>query len=182
MTSALGLDRPGLIGHSLGGFVVASFAARFGAATVISLDQTFELSQLAAAVQPFSRTILDGRGVDLYLEMSEQQGLGALPPAWREQLLQTRRQLDGAVIAGVWGRLLKNDRHELDALVSGALSNLDAPLLSLHWYDVPSGYETWLRSLIRGAQLEVWNGAEHFCHVRDPDRVANRVLEHLHSL
>jgi pimeloyl-ACP methyl ester carboxylesterase len=49
------------------------------------------------------------------------------------------------------------------------------PVLSLHGSQPPSDYVAWLTGLVRGAQIEVWEGSGHMLHLVDPERFAARV-------
>ncbi len=52
VVEAEGIDRPLLIGHSLGGMVVSVYASMFEARGVINVDQSLELSAFKAALGP----------------------------------------------------------------------------------------------------------------------------------
>ena len=166
----LGLDQPLLIGHSLGGFAVSTYAARYPARGVINVDQPLELSALASSVRELAAQLRSGPADAVLFQVLASIGLGALEPDVVEQLRRTRRRLPAEVVPGVWKPLLENDTASIDRLVTAAISGTTAPYLALHGAQTPPGYASWLRARIAHARIETWSGAGHFPHLVDPER------------
>ena len=175
VTSLLGIERPLLVGHSLGGVAVSTFAARHGAAKVVNIDQPLEWSDLAARVRPFAAAITQGRGGEVLLQLLQEIGLSQLGPELRSQLVASVRRLPSELIHEVWRPLLEQDDETNAALVTGSVSGIDAPYLSLHGSAPAPSYTNWLARHIPSAQIEVWQGAGHYLHLTEPERFTARL-------
>jgi pimeloyl-ACP methyl ester carboxylesterase len=180
VVKTLALERPLLVGHSLGGFAVTTAAARLAVRGVVNVDQPLDLRALSALVRSLGRALWDEPAGELVLRVLANLGFGAMPAAALERLRASERRLTGEVLRGVWLPLLA-DEQKLQHEVSTAVQGLRAPYLSLHGNAVPDGYASWLAELIPGAGLEVWSGHGHFPHLSAPERFIERVLRFAES-
>lgn len=172
----LGLDRPVLVGHSLGGMLVTGAAAAVGARAVVNVDQGLNLaamSELVASIAPqlqdpatFHATLavvfsaLDSPGLDL---------------TTKAELDHAVAQADQDVVLGIWGPMLGGPDPAIDALVDEVLGQVRSPYLALHGIDPGPEYPDWLRQRIPQAVIEVQDGAGHFLHLVDPEGFVARV-------
>ena len=175
VVDAEGLDRPLLVGHSLGGAVATAYAALFSSSGVVDVDQPLQLGG-------FREVLL---GLEPRLTGSEEEftetmsGLfdaerGRLPDdEW--QRLQSLRTLDQQVVLGVWATVFDTPTEDLDRANESLLSGIKVPYLSLHGSDPGPGYATWLRGLVPTAEVEVWEGDGHYPHLVEPDRFLERL-------
>jgi len=175
VVKTLGLERPLLVGHSLGGFAVTTAAARLPVRGVVNVDQPLDLRGLSALVRSLGRALWDEPAGDIVLRVLANLGFGAMPVAGRERLRASEGRLTGEILRGVWLPLLE-DEEKLRDRVRRAVAGLHAPYLSLHGSGVPAGYPALLAQLIPGAELEDWAGHGHFPHLAAPERFSERVL------
>ena len=172
-----GLDRPHLIGHSLGGVVVSAMAAAVDPTGVINVDQPLELSGFHAGLAPAAPLIrgtteefdgfIDGLFATLY---------GPLPAAEQDRLRALGRP-DQEVVNGIWKVVIDGPVAELDALADAVLAGVTAPYLSLHGTDPGPDYAAWLTARCPTATVEVWPDHGHYPHLLDPERFLARVTE-----
>lgn len=177
LTARLGLERPHLVGHSLGGVVVSAMAATVNPASVLNVDQPLELGGFHTALAPAVPLI---RGTD-----AEFQGfVGAMfaslygpLPAAEQARLQALARPDQEVVNGIWQLVIDGPTAELDALVDAMLDGVTAPYLALHGIDPGPEYAAWLTARCPTATVEVWPDHGHYPHLVDPERFLARVAE-----
>ena len=96
LLAGLGVEKPFVVGHSLGGAIASFYAAQFPVRGVINLDQMLRLGPMMAAVKERSDEI---RGPDFpafWQSLMESFGLEQLPAgvrAWAEALSQPRQDM-----------------------------------------------------------------------------------------
>jgi pimeloyl-ACP methyl ester carboxylesterase len=173
-----GVQKPLLVGHSLGALVASTYAATYGGKVraVINVDQPLALSELAQALAAQAESLRAGLTEHVLMAVLDQLGLGPLEPALRGRLAQTRKQLAHEVVLGVWGPLLEADvvtvqQLRLDAL----LARIVAPYLCLLGRDTEP-HAGWLHARVPHAEFESWRDLGHFLHLVEPERFVDRVL------
>lgn len=177
LATLLGLVRPYLVGHSLGGVVVTALATAIETSGVIDIDQPLALSGFQAALQPAASMIrgskqeFEGFVAAMFAGMD-----GPLPAAERARINASARP-DQVVVSGIWGGVLDGTAKELDAMVDGILAGVRAPFLALHGIDPGPDYASWLTARLPDATVEVWADHGHYPHLVDPARFVDRVLE-----
>jgi pimeloyl-ACP methyl ester carboxylesterase len=178
VVAELGITRPLVVGHSLGGFAATVYAARNGTRAVVSVDQPLDLSSLAANVRALAARLHHGPVGEVLWTVIEALGTGPLPASLIERLQATRARLPAEAVLGIWRPLLEDDPGQLEAAVYRAISGIREPYLALHGSDPGPGYRDWLRARIPQANVEVWEGLGHFPHLIAPDRFAARIEQH----
>jgi pimeloyl-ACP methyl ester carboxylesterase len=168
------LERPFLIGHSLGGVAVSTYAARRPVSGVINVDQRLELSGLATSVRRLEKELQERPAHEVTMNILREIGLGSLEASVIEQLQHTRARLAREVLLGIWQPLFASP-EELALIVQNAFGGIRAPYLSLHGADPGPDYPAWLSGLVPGAAVEIWEGAGHFPHLTSPERFLARV-------
>ena len=170
-----GIERPLLVGHSLGGAVVTMYAAGAPTTGVVNVDQPMRLGDFARAVQPLA----DGlRGDDFPSALAivfGALGVDRVPAELRGRLEEQHRDARQDVVLGVWGQLFDVAPDDLTALVESGLRTLRVPYLAIHGGDPGDDYVMWLRNLMPQAVIEVWDGDGHYPHLVEPDRFAETV-------
>lgn len=170
-----GGDPPLLVGHSLGGVVVSAYAALFGAAGVIDVDQPLRLAGFKEALAPIEPMVRgDQASCELAVGMVFESMQGPLP-ADEVTRVGALRRVDQSVVAGVWGTVFDSTEAELDAQVGALAGGVRAPFLSLHGIDPGDDYAAWLTSVVPQAEVEVWADHGHYPHLVDPARFVARV-------
>lgn len=173
VVEGLGLERPAIVGHSLGAGVAAVYAAAHGARRVVLVDQSLRFGDFARLAQRHGDALRGPRTTEALWEIEMELGLGpyAEVDAMRERVLAFSRE----VVLGIWDVPLSTPPDELTARAEGFLPRIDAPLLALHGSPPADGYVGWLTWLVPTAAVEVWDGTGHLLHLVDPDRFAARV-------
>ena len=177
LTAHLGLARPHLIGHSLGGVVVSVMAATVDPASVINVDQPLDLSGfhagLAPAVPVIRGTPAEFEGFFDSLLTSLQGGL----PAAEQNRLRGLSRPDQDVVNGIWQLVIDGPVAEINAFTDAILASVTAPYLALHGIDPGPEYPGWLTARCPTATVEVWPDHSHYPHLADPKRFLDRVAE-----
>ncbi len=171
----LGLDRPHLVGHSLGGAVVTFAAAAIPVSSVVNVDQPLQLWEMAALLQSIEAELRGAGFHTLLASVFDGLGIETVPEPERAALRALHASARPEVVLGIWGTLLTSTADELAAVVEAALRSVDAPYLSLHGSDPGDDYEEWLQRLVPSATVEVWPGLGHWLHLAAPDRFVERV-------
>jgi pimeloyl-ACP methyl ester carboxylesterase len=173
--AAAALDRPLLVGHSLGGVVATATATAVECRGVVNVDQPLDLGLFKAGLAPLELAL---RGD----EDSFQQAMGAVfesmagPLSGDERArIEALRQARQDVVLAIWSPVFESSPAELDAVVRAMTGGVTVPYLSLHGIDPGDGYAAWLADLVPGAQVEVWPDHGHFPHLVDPDRFLTRL-------
>lgn len=175
--TALGVDRPLVVGHSLGGVVATAFAAVARPRAVINVDQPLRLADFKATLgqlEPMLRG--DEASFRAAIEMVFAALTGPLPAdeAARVAALQHPVQ---SVVLGVWGAVFDSTPAELDATVEALSTAVTVPYLSLHGIDPGEQYTHWLRKLIPSSTVEVWPDQGHYPHLIHQQRFVERVVD-----
>lgn len=173
VVDALGLTDPVLVGHSMGGIAVTTYAGVYPCRGVVNVDQSIALGdfqELVRDAEPMLRSD-DFGGVITALFESMQ---GPLPDAEAARIGALRRPVQ-EVVLGVWAPLLELSPAELDELVRSLTSMVQVPYLALHGIDPGPDYGHWLEAAIPTATLEVWEDSGHYPHLVHPQRFLDRL-------
>ena len=177
---SLDLDRPHLVGHSLGGAVVSAAGAALPVSSVVNVDQSLQLDGFKAQLMDFEAQLRDPDTFPLVIQgLFELMAGEKIAPAEMARVNAARRP-DQNVVLGVWEMILSMPAEEIAAVVDGALTgyaDLDVPYLSLFGIDPGDTYAEWVGSHIAGAVTEVWPDHGHYPHLVDPGRFVGRLAE-----
>ena len=171
---AAGIERPIVVGHSIGGPVAAIYASTYPAAGVIVVEAPIRLEPFAAMLAAL-RPQLEGSGFDQAWSMFQQSFRVDLVPAGRRELLRAGEHGAQDVVLSYQADLL--DRP-LDEAVRwrdeglGRLAQAGIPYVSLHANPVEPADEAWLKTAVPQAEVIVWPVEHHFPHLADPDAFA----------
>ncbi len=174
---AEGLDRPHVVGHSLGGAVVSALAGAFPVASAVNVDQPLKLDDFQAQLQAAAPALRDPELFPTVIAgLFDDLAGDVLDPTERARI-ESHRRADQPVVLGIWEPVLDAPTEELAAMVEAAASAIAGPYLSLHGIDPGPDYRAWLRTLIPHAEIDVWPGLGHYPHLVDPDRFVARIEE-----
>jgi pimeloyl-ACP methyl ester carboxylesterase len=176
----LGLERPAMVGHSLGATVATVYTAVHGAAALVIVDQSLRFGDFAAMVQARAERLRSERTMEELLAIEHELVLE--PYSGIDEMERRILAFPRDVVLGLWEAVLATPPPELTATAEALLPHVSAPLLALHGSPPPADYEAWLTALVPTARLEVWDGSGHMLHLVDPDRFARRVGSLLGSL
>ncbi len=173
----LGLERPHLVGHSLGGAVVSAAGGALDVASVINVDQSLKLADFQAGMLENEAQLRDPETFPPVIAALFDEMAGPMLQGEARALIDRERKADQDVVLGVWELLLTMSAEEVAAVVDGALAGyagVDLPFLSLFGIDPGDGYGAWVADSIAGAVTELWDGHGHYPHLVDPDRFVAR--------
>ena len=187
-----GLDRPALVGHSMGALTVMQYLQRHGSARVgavalvdqsprVITDDDWRCGLFGGCSAAMLEGLIDGARRDLAATVLAQVDAAAgdwlrrrlAPQAWLGRRL---RQWIGRVDAAP---LLDLAQSLVAADFRATLARLDVPLLvvlgarSAHYAGVP--LDAWYRGAVPHAQVSVYARAGHSPHVSEPLRFAREL-------
>jgi pimeloyl-ACP methyl ester carboxylesterase len=167
---AAGLERPDVVGHSLGGLVASALGNAFPVRSVVNVDQPLALAGFKAMLEPLRAPLEDPNTFTPVMEQILGQMEGDLLDAEeRARLRGLRRPLQAAVL-GIWHDVWTLSEADLAVLVNQLLEGYRTPYLAIHGIDPGPAYVDWLAARIPGARVEVWPEHGHYPHLVDPDR------------
>ncbi len=178
VVSALGLDEPLMVGHSMGAVIVSAYAGTgHPARGVVNVDQPLALGSFKAALEPL-QPMLQGDEATFRGAIATVFAVldGALPAADRARL-DALSSPEQDVVLGMWSQLFDNTADELDSLATAFLSGIRVPYFAIHGSDPGVEYVQWLLGIVANARVEVWPDTGHYPHLVDPDRFADRLAQ-----
>lgn len=176
--AALGLERPLLVGHSLGGVVVSAYAAIAPCVGVVNVDQPLRLADFQTVLQQLEPMLSGSTDeFEAAIGMIFDAMNGALPADEVARITALRGHPHQDVVLGTWDAVLHSTPEELDATVAALAGAITVPYLSLHGIDPGPDYAAWLTSLVPSATVEVWPDLGHYPHLVQPERFLARLSE-----
>lgn len=175
--TSLGVHRPLVMGHSLGGVVATAFAAVARPRAVINVDQPLRLADFKdtlGQLEPMLRG--DEASFQAAIEMIFSAMAGPLPADEAARVAALRRPVQ-QVVLGVWNTVFDSTPAELDATVEALSAAVTVPYLSLHGIDPGEQYTHWLRKLVPSSTVEVWPDQGHYPHLIHTERFVERVVD-----
>ncbi|MFI5315781.1 MAG: alpha/beta fold hydrolase [Myxococcota bacterium] len=177
LVGVLKLDRPHVIGHSLGGLLATLLGALVPVRSIVNVDQSLRLGPFIERVRAVAPRLRGPEFSDALNAEMESLGGSRLPVRVRDELRAYRVEARRRVVLDLWLPLLDTNEEAVAATFSPLLREIRAPYLSLHGDDPGPGYDAWLRALIPAARVEIWDGLGHWLHRVEPARFLARVRE-----
>ena len=182
--AAAGVERPHLVGHSLGGAVVTAAGALLDVASVVDIDQSLQLDAFKAQLMPAEPMLRDPEQYHLVVDAMFEMMMGDMLPASEQSQINGLRRADHEVVLGVWELLLTEPVEQIAAAVDDALAGYtgrSVPYLALFGIDPGDDYAAWLAERIPASIVECWSDADHhfghYPHLVDPDRFVTRLSD-----
>jgi non-heme chloroperoxidase len=192
MLDHFGLERPVLVGHSMGALTLMQYLHSYGTQRVAAValvdqsprivtDDSWRLGLFGSCSAAMLSGLIAGARRDLAETLLNE--VGARAGAWLRHLLGVEASL-GRMLRRRLGRidvrpLLDLAESMAQADFRASLSRLDAPLLvvlgarSPHYAGLP--LDAWYRDTVKHAQISIYPRAGHSPHVSEPLRFAREL-------
>jgi len=184
VVSAAGVERPHLVGHSLGGAVVTAVGSMLEVASVVDIDQSLQLDGFKAQLAPAEPMLRDPEQFTLVVDAMFETMAGELLASDERARLDALRRADHQVVLGTWEMLLTEPVEAIAATVDAALAGYagrDVRYLAIFGIDPGDGYADWLAERIPNSSVEYWadgsTGFGHYPHLVAPDRFVARLRD-----
>lgn len=178
VVAAAGVERPHLVGHSLGGAVVTAAGSALDVASVVDVDQSLQLDSFKTQLVPAEPMLRDPQQYQLVVDAMFETMMGERLSADEAARINALRRADHEVVLGVWELLLSEPVESIAATVDAALvgyAGRDVAYLALFGIDPGDGYADWLAERIAHSTVEYWPDHGHYPHLVDPDRFVDRL-------
>ncbi len=178
VVAAAGVERPHLVGHSLGGAVVTAAGSALDVASVVDVDQSLQLDSFKTQLVPAEPMLRDPQQYQLVVDAMFETMMGERLSADEAARINALRRADHEVVLGVWELLLSEPVESIAATVDAALvgyAGRDVAYLALFGIDPGDGYADWLAERIAHSTVEFWPDHGHYPHLVDPDRFVERL-------
>ncbi len=186
--SAARVERPHLVGHSLGGAVVTAAGSLLDVATVVDIDQSLQLDAFKDQLAPAEAMLRDPDQYGVVVDAMFEMMMGDLLPPDEQARITELRRPEHQVVLGAWELLLTAPVEVIAAAVDAALAGYagrNVAYLAIFGLDPGGHYADWLAERIPGATVEYWSGGDrpfgHYPHLVDPDRFVTRLHEFWNS-
>ena len=170
---AANVERPHLVGHSLGGVVVSAVGGVTDVASVVDVDQSLQLHGFKDMLTPAEPLLRDADSYASVIDAMFESMSGDLLSDQEVARINAGRRPDQHVILGVWDVILTQPIDEISQTVEMALagySQRHTPYLALFGIDPGDEYGAWLGDRIEGALIDVWTDHGHYPHLVEPER------------
>ena len=185
MIAAAGVDRPHLVGHSLGGAVVTAAGSMLDVASVVDIDQSLQLEAFKEQLAPAEAMLRDPEQyqlvVDAMFEMMMGDLLDAVGGRPHQRPAPSGSRGGARRMGAVAHPTRRGDRCCGRCGARRVCAAETVPYLALFGLDPGDGYAGWLAERIPGAEVEYWADGDrpfgHYPHLVDPDRFVARLRE-----
>lgn len=182
LVAHLGLDRPLMVGHSLGGVVVSAYATQFECRGVINVDQSMALWSFKELLAPFEAAFKGSpdqfnEAITFMFSMMR----GSLDDASWHRISELRRA-DQSVVLGVWSVVFESSVADLNEIVDRVARAITVPYLAIHGFDPGPDYAPWLTGLVPTARVEISDGDGHYPHLVQAEKFIERLRQFDESL
>jgi pimeloyl-ACP methyl ester carboxylesterase len=167
LLGALDVERPLLVGHSMGAVLAVLYAGRHPVSGVVTVDQSLDVRPFARLVKHLEPT-LRACFNEAFNPFEDGIGVHRLPERERRRMA-SGRHVRGDVVMGYWTEVLESPPEELQDRLDGAARSIAAPVLAVFGRALEGEEESHLRRLLPAAELEEWPERGHLVHLVEPD-------------
>ena len=174
LVTDLGIERPVVVGHSMGGIEATMYAANFPVCGVVNVDQPLDTRPFVRLLQQVAPALRGPHFAAAFEPIRQSIGVGLLPEPLRASTLATQTVRQDLVLA-YWNDIFRRSPEELQALVDEAARRIAAPYLAVFGHRLGDDERAALRATIPHLELEEWPDRGHMVHLMEPDRFAQRL-------
>jgi pimeloyl-ACP methyl ester carboxylesterase len=170
----LDIDRPVVVGHSMGAPAVCIYAATYPVRGIVDVDQPLFVRPFAELVHSLAPG-LRGDDFDAAFEPFRQSiGIDQLPEPERSRIA-ARQRIRQDLVLGYWDEMLRTTPAQLQARIDNTVTAIRAPFLAVFGHVLDAHDKQHLRRLLPSAQVEEWPDRGHLLHLAEPARFAGRL-------
>ena len=173
LLGALGIERPVVVGHSMGAVLATLYAASWPVAGVVDVDQSLDLRPFAQLVHKLEPSLHGDRFADAFEPFERSIGVQDLPSPERSRV-SGARNVGQELVMGYFNEVLETSPEDLHTRVTAAARAPGVPWLGVFGRELDSEEKS-LVELLPRAELEEWPGRGHLVHLVEPDRFAHRL-------
>ena len=180
LVTALGLEDPIVVGHSMSGAIAFVYASTYPTRAVVTVDSGPEVQPFAEIVQQLEPTLRGPGFAQAWTHFEMTLGLDRIPEPVSSLVLETH-EVQQDVVLGYWEQLFQAGPVELQAWVDEIVESIQVPCLGIFGRSLTRGERERFERL-PDVQIDEWVDAGHFVHLVDPDRFATRLREFVRAV
>lgn len=173
LLKSLGVERPVVVGHSMGAAIAGLYASAHRVAGLVLVDQATEVLPFAQMVHMIAPMLRTPAFEQVWANIDNTLGLDRIPEPTLTLVLETHA-VKQDVVLGYWDQILNSDPAELQAWIDDVASRIQSPCLAVFGRPATDGERLRLNRL-PDAQIEEWAGDGHFVHLVGPERFTSRL-------
>ncbi|MFM9372960.1 alpha/beta fold hydrolase [Streptomyces sp. Da 82-17] len=177
LLESLAVERPVVVGHSMGASVAALYASAYPTRGIALVDQATEVLPFARMLHQIAPMLRGPAFHQVWPNIENSLGLDRTPDPTRALVLGTHR-VEQDVVLGYWDQILTTDPVELQAWIDAQAALIQVPCLAVFGRPATVGERERFDGM-PDVQIEEWVGDGHFVHLVEPGRFATRLLNFL---
>jgi pimeloyl-ACP methyl ester carboxylesterase len=168
----LEIEQPVIVGHSIAGGVVMTYAATYPTRGAISVDSPFDLRPMIRGMQQATQA------------PSFEQAFAPFQKSMRLDLVPggVPQEIREDVVLGYWADLLHADPEMFQRRLETIAHRIDVPCLALFGDELSSEQRDYIAAHAPTVVVEEWPGAGHMLFLVDPDRFTARLRSFVASV
>lgn len=169
-----GLDRPVVVGHSLGAIIATIYGGTYPARGVVNVDQSLQTAPFARFLQSIAEQLRGPAFPAVWEQFVASMRLECLPEDAQE-LLRSATDPRQELVHGYWQDVLDRPADEVVESTDAGLAALraaDVPYLIVAGDEPTPEYRQWLGERLPHAELVVLADSGHFPHLAHPAEFA----------
>lgn len=174
LVTTLQIERPVMVGHSLGAVITTMYAANFPVAGVVNVDQPLDIEPFAHMVRQLEPALRGPNFAAVFEPIRQSIGVEMLPEPLRTttRAAQTVRQ---DLILAYWHDTLQQSPEALQALLDATTQKITVPYLAVFGRRLSDDERARHQDRLFGLELEEWPDRGHMVHLMEPARFADRL-------